>query len=179
MIHRLTLEQFRENRSEALLNALGIGLQTTILLLIAGATPATFAHPSSVLSVARLTLTIVARITLGVSYLVVIVNRFSQVRERTQQFTILKILGASPAFFFDLLLHETMLVTLPGTVAGILLAFAMRGLIAWAFPGMFLLRPAYDWWPLSAVISTILFMLASVASAWNSGKQDLIAGQAD
>jgi predicted lysophospholipase L1 biosynthesis ABC-type transport system permease subunit len=158
-----------------LLNALGISLQVTVLLLIAGATPATFAHPSPVLSVARLTLTIVAWTTLGASYLVVIVNRFSQVRERAEQFTILKILGASPAFFFDLLLHETMLVTLPGTVAGILLAFAMQGLIAWTFPGMFLLRPACDWWLLSAVISAILFMLASVASAWNSDKPYPIA----
>jgi ABC-type antimicrobial peptide transport system permease subunit len=110
---------------------------------------------------------------LGVAFLFVVINRYS-VRERTQQFAILKVLGASSTFIFELLFHETMIIAVAGTIAGIVVAYGGTWLIAFALPDLFVMQVAYEWRLLAGMISAAGFLFVGSLAAWMATRQDLI-----
>jgi ABC-type antimicrobial peptide transport system permease subunit len=112
-------------------------------------------------------------LVLIVSTLFVLLSRYSQIRERTQEFAILKMLGASTGYICDLLCEETVLVVIAGTVLGILLSYGERFLIEASFRGSFPMRAAYEWWPLACLIAAAGFLSAGMLAVWVALGNDL------
>src|SRR5713226_5146910 len=92
-----------------------------------------------------------------VSFLVVLLNMHTMVMERTREIGILKALGFSRLDVVQMLLGETLILTLMGTGLGIALTFLMQAILKQVNPGLtILISPA---WVFSAI------MLALVGAA--------------
>ena len=174
MIHRLVVEHLRENAHQSLLNTLSISFAVMTMLMMVGTTYKPQSHPVSTMGTLRVTLAAMTWVLLGVAVFFVIINRYSQVRKRTRQFAILKVLGANFIFILSLLLHETMVLVLPGTVAGIILASAATWLITSAYPDLFVLQSTYQWWPVILIIVAVGFLSAGVLGYLTVPGQDLL-----
>ncbi len=174
MIHRLVVEHLRENSSQAFLNALSICFEVMIMLVLTETRYKPVSHLYPVMIVLRITAALIVWIALGTAILFVVINRHSQVRERTRQFAILKMLGAPSTVILELLFHETMLIAVPATLAGIALACGAMELFSSVFPDLLVVRVAYDWWMLAGVISAASFLSAGFLAAWMATRQDLI-----
>ena len=61
-----------------------------------------------------------------IGFLVVCLSMYTAVLERTREIGILKALGASPAYIVGILMRETVLLALTGTVVGILMTYGTR-----------------------------------------------------
>ena len=59
---------------------------------------------------------------------------YTAVLERTREVGILKAVGASPGFILDLLVRETSLLSILGTIVGILLTYGSQWLMKHAVP---------------------------------------------
>jgi putative ABC transport system permease protein len=174
MIHQLVWEHLRENSPQAFLNALGISFEVMTMLVLAETRYQPVSHLTPGMIVLRIIPALMMWIASSVAFLFVVINRYSQVRERTRQFAILKMLGASSTVILELLFHETMLIAVPGTIAGIVLAYGGMGLFSLAFPDLLEVQTTYEWWLLAGMISAAGSMLAGSLAAWVATRQDLI-----
>ena len=114
-------------------------------------------------------------ITLGVliGFLVVFLSMYTAVLERTREVGILKALGASPAYILTVLLRETALLALAGSIIGIILTYGTKWLIENFVPSMNqMIVP--DWWPISTVIAVVGAMLGAAYPGLKAAKQDAI-----
>ncbi len=64
-----------------------------------------------------------------VGFLVVFLSMYTAVLERTREIGILKALGASPGYILGMLLRETTLLAVAGSIAGILMSYGTRWLM--------------------------------------------------
>jgi ABC-type antimicrobial peptide transport system permease subunit len=161
-MHPLVASHFRYNRLQVAVNVVGISFEVMALLMLAGLSRNLEARPYAVQMIGWVTVYFILWFVLAVSAGFVLVSRYSQIRERAQEFAILKMLGASTGYISDLLCEETAVVVIPGTVLGILWAYAGRSLIGVALPHSFLVRGAYEWWPLACLISAVGSLLAGM-----------------
>jgi putative ABC transport system permease protein len=146
-----------------MVNVLGVSFEVMALLILAGLSRNLEARPYGVQMIGWVTVYVILWFVLVVSAGFVVVSRYSQIRERTQELAILKMLGASTGYICDMLCEETAWIVVPGTVLGILWAYAGRALIGVALPHSFILTAAYEWWPLSCLISALGFLFAGLA----------------
>ncbi|MFZ0594928.1 MAG: FtsX-like permease family protein, partial [Bryobacteraceae bacterium] len=72
---------------------------------------------------------IVIGLSIIVGFLVVFLSMYTAVLERTREIGILKALGAKPITIINILVRETLVLALVGSVIGILLTFGAKGLI--------------------------------------------------
>jgi ABC-type antimicrobial peptide transport system permease subunit len=179
MVHPLVEEQLRQHAQQTALNSLGIALTVLIILTLAGTTFVPVARPIPTMIVLRVIIWAMIWLALGVALFFVAVNRFSQVLERTRQFAILKILGASFSLIVSLLLQETLIIVLPGLLAGILLAEATSRLMAFAFPSLFASNIPYESWLVAGLISAAVFFFSGILSAWIATSRDLLEALSD
>jgi putative ABC transport system permease protein len=70
---------------------------------------------------------------LVISALVILLSMYTTVVERTREIGILKSLGASREYIMVTILTEAMLLSVMGSVVGIVMAFLSRSLIQWQF----------------------------------------------
>jgi ABC-type antimicrobial peptide transport system permease subunit len=179
MMHPLVEQQLRQNVQQTVLNALGIALSVIIMLTLAGTTFVPVRSPITTMIVLRVTIAAMIWLALAVAVLFVAINRFSQVRERTRQFAILKVLGASFSFIAFLLFQETVIVTLSGLLIGILLAEVGSWLIAYTLPHLFASYIPYESWLLAGIVSAAVFFFAGILSAWIVTSRDLLEALSD
>jgi putative ABC transport system permease protein len=114
-------------------------------------------------------------IALGVliGFLVVFLSMYTAVLERTREIGILKALGATPFYVMSILLRETILLSLAGTVIGIAMTYGTRWLINTLVPTMAqVIVP--DWWPLAAAISVTGALLGALYPGLKAAQQDAI-----
>jgi putative ABC transport system permease protein len=114
-------------------------------------------------------------IALGVliGFLVVFLSMYTAVLERTREIGILKALGASPLYVLNILLRETILLSLCGTLIGILMTYGTRWLIHTLVPTMSqVIVP--DWWPIAAVISIAGALLGAFYPGLKAAQQDAV-----
>jgi len=166
----------RGHAEQALLNALGIALVVMIMLTLAGATFRE-THQAGMLLIHKiLKVTFASMLWLGlmVGMILMAINRYSQVRDRTQQFAILKTLGASWTFIYSLLLEEMILVTVAGTIGGIALVYAVRLLLAALVPDLLFIQTRYELWPFAGITAAASFLVADLCGLWSASAVDLI-----
>lgn len=173
-VHPLVREHLRHNAQQAALNSLGIALAVMMMLTLAGASLDPASHPNRFIVAVRFMVVAVAWVATGATFLFMAINRFSQVRERTRQFAILRVLGGSLFFILTLLFQEALLVALPGTIVGMLLAYLHEWLISTLLGGLFVLRTPYSFWLPAGIIAASVFFAASACSAWMSMRLEVL-----
>ena len=114
-------------------------------------------------------------ITLGVliGFLVVFLSMYTAVLERTREIGILKALGASPLFILGVLLRETAVLAIVGSILGIIFTYGTRFLITTFVPTM-TQAIVPDWWPIAAGIALVGSMLGAVYPGLKASQQDAI-----
>jgi putative ABC transport system permease protein len=108
-----------------------------------------------------------------IGFLVVFLSMYTAVLERTREIGILKSLGASPGYVLNVLLRETTLLAIAGSIVGILLTYGTRWLIEALVPSMPQLI-VYDWWPIAAGIALVGALLGAVYPGLKAARQQVI-----
>ncbi|WP_263377456.1 FtsX-like permease family protein [Granulicella paludicola] len=162
----LILESLRENPPQTLLNALSFGCTVAIMLaLFEVSLPLPHRH-MWVISFLRWLIEAIAWFALLVSLAVMSINRVSQVRERTRQFAILRMLGSSFTFIGELLMEETFFVAIPGTLIGVALGSLLGYFSASGVPDTFAYQVDYGTWYLAGCFTAMGYFGVGVATAW-------------
>jgi putative ABC transport system permease protein len=114
-------------------------------------------------------------ITLGVliGFLVVFLSMYTAVLERTREIGILKALGASPGYVLGILLRETALLAVAGSITGILMTYGTQWLIN-TFVSEMRQQIVPDWWPIAALIAITGAMLGAAYPGLKAARQDAI-----
>lgn len=109
-----------------------------------------------------------------VGFLVVGLSMYTAVLERTREIGILKSLGATPGFILALLMRETALLAVMGSIGGILLSLATK----WAmqnFGGVALVQKIVPmWWPITAGIAMAGALLGTVYPVVKAVRHDAL-----
>jgi putative ABC transport system permease protein len=116
---------------------------------------------------------VVIGLAVVVGFLIVFLSMYTAVLERTREIGILKALGASPAYVLNVILRETVLLGIAGTILGILFSFGTRLLIARLASGL-TQEIVPDWWPIAAAIALAGALLGAAYPGWRAARQDPI-----
>ncbi len=117
---------------------------------------------------------VVIGISVVVGFLVVFLSMYTAVLERTREVGVLKALGASPAFVLGILLRETALLGVAGSLLGIAVSFGSRWVIknvASAWLSQYIVP---DWWPIAGGIALAGALLGAAYPGWRAARQDPI-----
>ena len=96
-----------------------------------------------------------------ISFLVVLLNMHTMVMERTREVGILKALGFSRWDVVEMLLGETLVLTLLGSVLGILVTFLTQAILKQTSPGLIILITSR--WIIQSIILALVGAAAGVA----------------
>jgi putative ABC transport system permease protein len=99
---------------------------------------------------------------------------YTAVLERTREIGVLKALGASPRYILNILLRETVLLAIAGSVVGILLTYATRFAIHTLTPGTLIQAIVPEWWPIAAGIALAGAILGAFYPGLKAARQDAI-----
>lgn len=115
-------------------------------------------------------------IALGVviGFLVVFLSMYTAVLERTREIGVLKAIGASPFFILNVLLRETALLAVFGSILGIVMTYGSRALIMGLTPGTLIQAIVPDWWPIAAGIALVGALLGASYPGLKAARQDAI-----
>jgi ABC-type antimicrobial peptide transport system permease subunit len=100
-----------------------------------------------------------------VAFSVIVLVQYVEVRDRSQGYGILRVLGASPQDFLTLLAVESLLIAVPGTVCGIVLASAAKVIVWLTFSRYLTLSVSYRAWPATLLFSFAAFTLGGLIAA--------------
>jgi len=117
---------------------------------------------------------VVIGIAVIVGFIVVFMAMYTAVLERTKEIGILKALGASSGFILNLLLRETLLYSILGTIVGILLTYVTQWVMQHAVPASLTQETVYSWWPVAGAIAISGAVLGLVVPAITAAKKDVI-----
>jgi putative ABC transport system permease protein len=113
-------------------------------------------------------------IAIVIGFAVVCLSMYMAVLQRTREIGILKSLGASRAYILELIVAESFVLGLCGTIAGILLSFVARWLILTLVPASLQQAIAYDWWPIAGLIALFASLLGALYPGFRAARQDPI-----
>jgi len=116
---------------------------------------------------------IIIALAVLIGFLVVFLSMYTAVLERTREIGVLKALGASPAYVLNVLMRETTLLAIIGSILGILLTYGTRWLIQAFVPSMPQLI-VYDWWPIAAAIALAGAWLGAAYPGLKAARQQVI-----
>jgi putative ABC transport system permease protein len=108
-----------------------------------------------------------------VGVLVVLLTMYTAVLERTREIGILKALGGSPGYIMGILLREATVLSIVGTIAGILMSYGTRGLMR-AFAPTYNQLIVMNWWPICAGISLGAALIGAIYPGLKAAHQDAI-----
>ena len=110
-------------------------------------------------------------IAVAIGFLVIFLSMYTTIIERTREIGVLKSLGASKGYIVEIVLSETTLLCLCGTVFGIGLSFLMRWLFTSIFPSMtILILP--KWIVISGLIAIGGGLIGAAYPAWVASRKD-------
>lgn len=107
-------------------------------------------------------------------FLVVFLAMYTAILERTREIGILKALGAGQAYVLGILLRETILLAVIGSVMGIALSYLTRWLIATFIPASMTQAIVYEWWPIASGITLGGALLGVLYPAVKAARQDAL-----
>jgi putative ABC transport system permease protein len=115
---------------------------------------------------------VVIGVAVIVGFIVVFMAMYTAVLERTREVGILKAVGASPGFILSLLIRETLLLSVLGTIVGILLTYGSQWLMKHAVPSSLTQETVYFWWPIAGAIAIVGSLLGVIVPAIKAMRQD-------
>ena len=116
---------------------------------------------------------VIIAISVIVGFLVVGLSMYTAVLERTREIGTLKAMGASPGYILGILMRETILLGIAGTIAGIVMSFGARWLLL-KFVPTFTTVITPDWWPWAAVIALTGAIIGAFFPGLKAARQDAI-----
>ena len=117
---------------------------------------------------------VIIGLSIVVGFLVVFLSMYTAVLERTREIGILKALGATPSFVLGILMRETFLLALFGSILGIAFSYVTRWLIITIVPASLSQYIVPDWWPIAGGIALFGALLGSAYPGWRAARQDPI-----
>ncbi len=115
---------------------------------------------------------VVIGVAVIVGFIVVFMAMYTAVLERTREIGILKAVGASSGFILNLLFRETILLSILGTIAGILLTYLTQWFMQHAVPASLTQETVYSWWPIAGGIAIAGALLGVIVPVIKAVKQD-------
>jgi putative ABC transport system permease protein len=113
-----------------------------------------------------------------VAFCFAMVERRASIIERTQEFAVLRTLGASSTYLFALSAQETLLAVIPGTLIGITIMLCSKSLIEHLLPKYLFLANVYSWWPIGVLFvrgSDLVAALVTVRKIWKGDLLDAVS----
>jgi putative ABC transport system permease protein len=117
---------------------------------------------------------VVITISVLFGFLVVFLAMYTAILERTREIGILKALGAGQNYVLGILLRETILLAVIGSVMGICMSYVTRWLIATFIPASMTQAIVYEWWPIAALITLGGALLGVMYPAIKAARQDAL-----
>jgi putative ABC transport system permease protein len=119
---------------------------------------------------------IVVIIGLGslIGFLVVFLSMYTAVLERTREIGVLKALGASPGYILGILLRETAVLAIAGSILGILLTYGSEWIINSVIHGSLQQAIVPEWWPIAGGIAIAGALVGALYPGLKAAKQDAI-----
>jgi putative ABC transport system permease protein len=118
-------------------------------------------------------LEVVIGIAVIIGFLVIFQSMYTAVMERTREIGILKSMGASRTYIVSIVLRETGVLAVAGTVLGIASSFALSAALQHRFPTLdFVINLPYVW--KSAVIAMVGALLGAFYPALKAARKDPI-----
>jgi putative ABC transport system permease protein len=99
---------------------------------------------------------------------------YTAVLERTREIGVLKALGASPFYVLNILMRETTVLALAGSVLGIALSYVTRWMIHSVAPGSLIQAIVPEWWPIATGIALVGALLGAAYPGMKAARQDAI-----
>jgi ABC-type antimicrobial peptide transport system permease subunit len=171
---RLAFAGFRHHSLRTLLSAASIALEVAIILILVGVQHGFSSHPGFIRGLVTGVMLLLLWFALLVSFLCAAISRFAAISERNYEIGVLRALGASLSYVFSVAFMEIMLISIPGTILGIGMAYAAKAFIAYALSDFLIQETATDWWPLAGAISAATALLGSVLPLYKGIRQDLV-----
>ena len=116
---------------------------------------------------------VVIGVAVLIGFLVVCLSMYTAVLERTREIGILKALGASPFYIVGILMRETVLLALAGTVVGILMTYGTRALMA-TFAASMPQEIVPDWYWRVTAIALAGSIVGALYPGLRAARQDAI-----
>ena len=117
---------------------------------------------------------VVVLVAVIVGFLVVFLSMYTAVLERTREIGILKSMGASQGYILGILMRETFLLAVAGSILGIVFTFGTRQLVALLAAASLTQMVVPDWWLIAAGISIAGALLGAAYPGWKAVKQDVL-----
>jgi putative ABC transport system permease protein len=117
---------------------------------------------------------VVIGVAVIVGFIVVFLAMYTAVLERTREIGILKAVGASSGFVVNLLIRETLLLSILGALAGILLTYFAQWIMQHVAPSSLTQETVYEWWPIAGAIAIAGSLLGVIVPAIRAIREDAI-----
>jgi putative ABC transport system permease protein len=117
---------------------------------------------------------VVIGVAVVVGFIVVFMAMYTAVLERTREIGILKAVGSSSALILNLLVRETLLLSVLGTIAGILLTYGTQWVMRQVVPSSLTQETVYAWWPIAGGIAIAGSLLGVIIPAIRAIRQDAV-----
>jgi putative ABC transport system permease protein len=115
---------------------------------------------------------VVIGVAVIVGFIVVFMAMYTAVLERTREIGILKAVGGSSGLVLGLLLRETVLLAIFGSLLGIVLTYGTQWLMH-ALPSNLVQETVYEWWAYAGAIAIVGAMLGVIVPGLKAVKQDV------
>lgn len=109
-----------------------------------------------------------------IGFLVVFLSMYTAVLERTREIGILKALGASPGYILSVLVRETIVLAIAGSIVGILLTFGTCWIINSTVRSALQQAIVPDWWPIASAIAVVGALIGAAYPGLKAARQDAI-----
>ena len=116
---------------------------------------------------------VVIAVAVVVGFIVVFMAMYTAVLERTREIGILKAVGASSGTVLSILLRETVMLAILGTLLGIVFTYGTQWLMKFLVPPPLTQETVYLWWPLAAAIAIIGSLIGATVPGYKAVQQDV------
>ncbi|HWB32326.1 MAG TPA: FtsX-like permease family protein [Acidobacteriaceae bacterium] len=116
---------------------------------------------------------VVIGVAVIVGFIVVFMAMYTAVLERTREIGIIKAVGGGPGLVLQILLRETLLLAILGTVVGILMTFGTKWIMRHTVPASLVQETVYIWWIYAGLIAIVGALLGAVVPGYKAVHQDV------
>jgi putative ABC transport system permease protein len=115
---------------------------------------------------------VVIGIAMIVGFIVVFMAMYTAVLERTREIGILKAVGSSSSLIISMLMRETLLLAVLGTLFGILLTYGTQWIMLHVVPNSLRQETVYSWWPIAGGVAIVGALIGAIIPAIKAVSQD-------
>ena len=116
---------------------------------------------------------VVIAVAVVVGFIVVFMAMYTAVLERTREIGILKAVGASSRLILSILLRETVMLAVFGTLVGVLFTYGTQWMMKFLVPPPLTQETVYAWWPVAGAIAIVGALIGAVVPGYKAVQQDV------